>query len=39
MGKVVEAEIGGVRQEFIAEFLLMATGNTPNTDRLNLDRA
>lgn len=37
--KLVTAEILGARQDFEGQTLLMATGNTPNTERLNLDAA
>ncbi len=35
--KLVTAEISGTKQRFESETLLMATGNSPNTERLNLD--
>lgn len=35
--RCVKAVIDGENVEFRADTLLMATGNTPNTDRLNLD--
>jgi len=37
--KVVRAEVAGERVEFRGEALLMATGNSPNTKGLNLERA
>ncbi len=37
--KTVRATVGGEKKEFEAEELLLATGRTPNTDRLNLSSA
>ena len=37
--KVVDATINGVKKSIQAEQLLLATGRTPNTDRLNLEKA
>ena len=37
--KIVRATVGGARRVFEAEELLLATGRTPNTDRLNTTKA
>ena len=37
--KVIHAEIEGAKREFKADKLLMATGITPNTEKLNLQKA
>jgi mercuric reductase len=37
--QTVRTSIGGKEREFEAEALLLATGRTPNTDRLNAQRA
>jgi len=37
--KVVETTVNGVRKNFMAEQLLFATGRTPNTDRLDAEKA
>ena len=37
--KTVRADVNGVARSFAAEQLLFATGRTPNTDRLNPEKA